>query len=500
MIKISARELEIARIVCCRKLDFLCKSVLWCNQNQKDWAPVHAELMTFLDKPDLRKLILLPRNHLKSAIVTQAWTIQQVLRNPNLRVLISCNTWENARKFLGAIQKYLVQSHLSVYFGPFLSPHWNQDECTIRQRNQILVAPSWATTGTEKQMTSQHYDLIVHDDLVDDENSRTKEMREKTKDVYRNSWDLLEPGGRMVVIGTRWHQDDLYSDLINDTLFDKLVKTAYTDESRKEVIYPQKFSLEYLDMLRRPKALGGKGAYAFAAQYLNNPIDEEAADIKASQIHYYDPVSPHPTSLYLTVDPALVLGADADFSGLVVAGQFKDRRIRVVDRLRGRWVPSDLVDRIFEMMEKWKLHRMGIETFAFQKTLKYDIQNQQRKRNRFFSIDELGRRNSGKGENTLSKEARIRRLQPYFEQGLIEVRADMQDLVEEALSFPRGKHDDLLDALSYQLDYLVPSQNSGWDNLKPGQTEGTMAWWVNHHMRKPEQSIVDRFFSDIKAA
>lgn len=488
--KFPARDLEKGRILCQKRLWFLCQQVLWANQAQKDWAPVHSELEAHLNLPGKNKLILLPRNHLKSAVVTQAWTIQQMLINPEIRILISCNTWENARKFLGAIEKYLAQSYLQMLFGSFISPHWNQDECTVRQRRQILVAPTWATTGTEKQQTSQHYDLIVNDDLVDEENSRTPELREKVKQVYRNSWDLLEPGGRMVVMGTRKHQDDLYSEILEESGWDKMVRQAYTDETRTQVIFPQKFTLETLQNLRKVK-----GPYYFAAEYLNNPIDEDAADFRKEWIQTYDPTTPHPASLYLTIDPALSLSRDADYTAMVVAGMFSNRRIRVVDYLHQRLVPSELVDRVFDLVKKWRLHRVGIETFAFQKTLKYDIQSEQRKRGVFFAIDELGKRHTGRGEPILSKEARIRRLQPYFEQGLVEIRKDMESLVDELLAFPRGKHDDLIDALSYQLDYLVPS--AGTTKAQPSLVEGSMGWWVKNKLPQPSMSIYDRFFSDV---
>jgi predicted phage terminase large subunit-like protein len=215
-------------------------------------------------------------------------------------------------------------------------------------------------------------------------------------------------------------------------------------------------------------------------------------------VKYYREATPHPSSLYLTIDPALALSKDADYTGMVVAGMFANRMIRVVDRRRVRVVPSELVDNVFELVAKWRLHRVGIETFAFQKTLKYDIQSEQRRRGVFFSIDELGRRNSGRGEPQLSKEARVRRLQPYFEQGLVEVRGDMQDLVEELLAFPRGKHDDLIDALSYQLDYLVPSPEKSTESsieqrmLEGGRLAQTMEWWLKQ-MPEKESTIYERF-------
>jgi hypothetical protein len=106
----------------------------------------------------------------------------------------------------------------------------------------------------------------------------------------------------------------------------------------------------------------------------------------------------------------------------------------------------------------------------------------------------LGKRHAGKGEAVLSKEARIRRLQPIMEQGLIEIRKDMTDIEDELLSFPRGKHDDLIDALSYQLDYLVPSVGS-----QPAEktVHGSMAWWTAQ-IPTGKQTIYERFMGDLK--
>lgn len=301
-----------------------------------------------------------------------------------------------------------------------------------------------------------------------------------------------------MVIGTRWHQDDLYSKILEETKtdasgggtgWDSFIRTAYTTDEKTDVIFPEKFSLAHLEQLRRTK-----GPYEFAAQYLNNPIDESAAPFKKSWIKRYLPGTPHPASLYLTVDPGLSVQRDADYSGLVVAGQFSSRVIRVVDYVRKRLAPRDLVQEIFLLVEKWNLHRVGIETFAFQKTLKYDVQAEQRRRNQYFSIDELGSRRGGR-EPPVTKEARISRLQPFFEQGLIELRGDMQALEDEILSFPRGKYDDLLDALSYQLDYLVPSV----DRIAvPGIIPGSYRDVLQKTWAHQGGDLYAKFMSDLK--
>lgn len=394
-------------------------------------------------------------------------------------------------------------SHLPGYFGRFDSDTWNADALIVRQRKAILDSPTWASAGIDKELTSQHYDKIIADDLVAPKNSETSGQRDKVFEYYLSLFDLLDPDGEIVVVGTRYHQDDLYSRILEENQsmnnWDIFVRTAYNDDG--SILFPEKFTEAQLNEIRnRPR-----GAYHFASQYLNNPIDPASAEFKQSQIRFYEPGTQNPTSLYLTIDPAVSLSKDADYSAGIVAGMYADRKIRVVDSFHKRCVPSELVDEIFAMVRKWRLHRVGIETFGFQKTLKYEIQRRQRETGDFFSIDELGKRHTGREEPTNSKTARIRRLQPYFEQGLVEIRRDMSELVTEILSFPRGKHDDLIDALAYQLDYLIPSLGKSVPNMNPdyklddnNNWKPTGAWW-DKQMKEKDGTVYDRFFSDMKS-
>ncbi len=475
---------------CKKDLKFLCIAIL----GYKDWSAnpeLHLAIARHLRKPSKYKIFLLPRDHLKSSIITKGGAILRMNANPNIRILIANNTWDNARKFLGSITKYLVRGQaLPIYFGRYESDQWNKDEITIRQRNVILDAPTIATTGLEKEQTSQHYDLIIADDLVARENVQTPEQRAKVKDYINSLMALLEPQGELWVVGTRWSQDDAYGDLLEEGIWDPLIRSAYTDSSRTAPIFPEKFTLEKLQFLRNKL-----GPTLFSCWFLNDPISQEAADFKKEWIKFYAPGTPHPSTLYLSVDPAHSLSSDADYSAFIVAGMFQNKTIRVVDYVRRRVVPSDLVNIVFELVDKWKLHRIGIETFAFQKTLKYEIQRKQKETGKFFSIDELGRKNTGRGEPILSKEARIRRLQPYFEQGLIELRSDMQVLVDELLAFPRGKYDDLIDALAYQLDFLNPSVGT---QKKEDEKHMSMGWWIKNHMPEKPQTIYERFLADLK--
>lgn len=492
--KVTDEEIRSIQIASQENLKFLCQKILWRNKPEslKMWGAVHDDLERFMHSSGRFKHIELARGHLKSEIITKNWSIQQVLRNPNVRILLANAVWDNARKFLRSIQQYMGGGQLlEKYFGRFQSEQWNQDECTIRQRTVISDAPTFATGGLEKEQTGQHYDIILLDDLVARENVQTPEAREKVKQYYRDCFALLEPKGQLVVIGTRWHQDDLYSMILEDKSFDCFVQGAYKDHSQTSVIFPEKFTIEQLDEMKKPEQMG---SYHFAAQMLNNPVDPSTADFKKEWIKTYVPGSPNPSHLYLTCDPAISLSRDADFTAMVVAGQFADRRIRVVDFFHGRVTPDGLIDALFNLVKKWNLHRVGIETFAFQKTLKYAIETKMRSENTFFSITELGKKGVTK-EHHLSKEARVRRLVPYFEQGLIETRHDMKVLETELLEFPRGKHDDLVDALAYQLDMLTPSPEL---MQEVNTQEGTFGWLLQRTIDRQGSGLYNRFMEDMR--
>ena len=482
--------------MCRKRLKFLCRDVL----GFKDWSTnkkLHDKIEKFMDKPEKFKLILIPRDHLKSTIITKGWSIQQILRNPDIRILLANNTWDNARNFLQSIEGYMSPgTALSMLFGNFISPRWNKDDCVIRQRKTISDAPTIATTGLEKEQTSQHYDIIIADDLVARENVRTKEQREKVKDYIASLYALLEPNGMMVVVGTRWSKDDAYEDLINDGTWDKLLMDAYDgDPLRQRVLFPEKFSLEKLNDLRRKLR-----ASLFSCWYMNDPIAPEASDFSEEWIRTYDPTTKHPLNLYLCVDPASSLGKDADFSAGTVSGKLPGGMIRVVDYFRRRVVPSELVDQIFETVRKWRelghYIRVGVEAFTL-KTLKTDIQNRQRSEKFYFQVDEIKKMRGPNGERSEVKQARIRGLQPLFEQGLIEIRSDMTDFVDELLTFPRGKHDDLIDSLSLAIDKLLPSSES--EPVKQIQ-DGTMADLVRRIEGRLRGTDYEEFMKDLRYA
>lgn len=208
---LSTKDLRRLREKCQTDLKFLAKDI--CGMGAWEDS-LHNDLATFLEQPIDKKLILVPRGHLKSSIVTVVWTIQQILKNPNIRILITNAVWDTARLFLREITGLLTdKSLLSEIFGQFNGPKskFTQDEITISQRTIGTIKEATITTaGIERALTGGHYDIIIHDDLVEENNINTKEQIHKVIRFYQNSLDLVDPGGQILVVGTRWAMSDLY--------------------------------------------------------------------------------------------------------------------------------------------------------------------------------------------------------------------------------------------------------------------------------------------------
>ena len=212
-------KIEAIQDECKADLRFLCKTLL--NMNKWDDA-LHGDLQKFLESPGKQKMILMPRGHLKTSIVTVGYTIQTLLRDPNKRILINNAVWDNARTILYQISEYLTtKSLLPKIFGPFQTSkvRWTRDELEIAQRTSATGKEASITTGgVESAKTGLHFDLIIHDDIVVRENVSTKEQRQKVITFYRDSLDLLDPGGKMIVVGTRWALGDLYGHIMESEM------------------------------------------------------------------------------------------------------------------------------------------------------------------------------------------------------------------------------------------------------------------------------------------
>lgn len=411
------------------------------------------------DKKRRLKLILIPRGHLKSTFITIAGTIQRLAKNPNERILIVNAVWDTARQFLKEIKGKVETDLFKNTFGVWESPQWNMDEITVATRTKVFKEPSVATAGLEKSITGQHFDTIICDDLVAKENTTTAEQIQKVIQYFESLFPILEPGGEVIVIGTRWDDNDLYGHIMKKMghLFDVVVKRL---EVNGNFIFPEKFNNDVVATLKasmRPSF--------FSSQYYNDPIADEDQVFKPEHFRHWTlhkkeadsrgfKLLPDNLSKFTTVDLAVSEKHDADETAIVTCGWDADNNVYVLDVKHGRFGTNEKVDQIYLAFQQYAPYQVGIEKVSAQKffiDLLRWVQLNGREALPIAEVDSGGKR----------KEDRIMMLEPLFRQGKIFLPQNCHALETQLLKFSfKGTkgHDDIIDALAYQLKLYSPAQ------------------------------------------
>lgn len=187
--------------------------------SEVNWR-THGEMIQVLEGPEKRKLIIMPRGTFKTSIAIVAYPIWCLLNDPNERIMIDSELFTNAKRSLQEISQHLQSEKLVNLFGEFRGDGvWNDSEILISQRTIIKKEASLMASGIGAEKTGVHATRILSDDLCSPSNMNTPENRQKVVDHYRYYTSILDPGGTIVVVGTRYHSSDLYAWLLENEIF-----------------------------------------------------------------------------------------------------------------------------------------------------------------------------------------------------------------------------------------------------------------------------------------
>lgn len=179
----------------------------------------HLPIANALQSSASRKLICVPRGTFKSSISSVSFPIWLLEHNPNLRILLDSELYANSKNFLREIKgHYEHNERFKSLFGERKGDLWGEAEIVVSTRTKILPQPSIACSGIGAGKTGQHYDVIIADDLSSYQNCRNPDVAAKTIDHYRLYTSLLDPGGTVVVIGTRYSEIDIIGFIIENEL------------------------------------------------------------------------------------------------------------------------------------------------------------------------------------------------------------------------------------------------------------------------------------------
>ena len=288
--------------------------------------------------------------------------------------------------------------------------------------------------------------LIMGDDLENDELVMNPERRTKFWNWLLNA--VLPIGSdhaRFRILGTILHSASALERLLNDDSWTTERFRAHKDfDDFAEILWPEKFSEERLRQERQFYINSGN-ASGYSQEYLSHPIANLDAFFRPTDLlAMVDKSYRAPKLFYGAVDFAISSKQKADYTVFAIGGMEDDGMLNIVDVVRGRLDTVEIIEKWFELDKRWRIEWWVAEDGAIRKTLGPYLNAEMRKRNHYLNII-LKTPVKDKISRASSFQARCRAQGVQFDQDSEwYVACEM-----ELLSFPRGIHDDQVDALAW---------------------------------------------------
>jgi len=466
---------------------------------------IHEDVIKWWTRKDAKshQLLLLPRDHMKSALAAfrVAW---EVTKDPTLRVLLISSTSPLAEKQLGFIKQIIASEVHQRYWPDHIKPDegkrakWTSTEIVLDHplRKEYLIRdPSVMVGGLTTSTTGFHFDLIVFDDIVVYENAYTKEGRDKVQRQISFMASIAEAKARFMVVGTRYAPNDAYHDMI------EMIEETYNEEGEvtgQEPIY-EIFQRQVEDrgdgsgQFLWPRQRRGDGKWfgfdrgilakkrgqyldrmQYRAQYYNDPTDPDQRPIDYDKFQYFK--KEHLTldggywyyrggrlNLVAAVDFAFSTKKRADYTAIVVVGVDANNNIYVldIDRFKTERI-SDYYQHLMQLMNRWSFRKLRAECTAAQAAIVKELKEMYLKPNGIALKVEEFRPTRYDG----SKDERIAAiLEPKYDNlSIYHMRGGNWQILEDELVSAKPPHDDVKDALASAIEIAVkPSMHLGFN-------------------------------------
>lgn len=474
---------------------------------------IHRQIIQWWTREEAKthQLLLMPRDHQKSALVAYR-AAHAITKNPCTRILYISSTSNLAIKQAKFIKDILTSDIYRMYWPEMIHPDegkrekWTESEFSVdhpARRAEAVRDPTLFTAGLTTGITGLHSDITILDDVVVKENAYTEEGREKVREQYSLLASIEGADACEWAVGTRYHPNDLYSDLIkmevpqwdttgNEIDGDPLYEAKqYTVENigdgNGEFLWPRQLRSDGKWFGFDARILARKKAQyldqtQFRAQYYNDPNDYENASITRDDFQYYEKnflnyengrwfYKSSRLNIFAAIDFAYSLGKKSDYSSIVVVGIDGNQNIFVLDVERFKTIEvSEYFKHILQMHQKWEFNKLRAECTAAQEVIVNELKNNYIRTNGLaLSIDHYKpSRHEG------DKEERIEAiLQPrYNNKSIWHYQSGNCQILEDELTLKHPPHDDVKDALANAVNIAqAPTMNA-----KRGRSHSTVVY------------------------
>jgi predicted phage terminase large subunit-like protein len=364
-------------------------------------------------------------------------------RNPKLKIIQATHTGELAIRF-GRKAKTLIDS-----------PDYHKIfETRLREDSQ--AAGRWETAqggeyfaaGVGGAITGRGADLLIIDDPHSEQDALSSTALESAYEWYTSGpRQRLQPGGKIVVVMTRWstkdltgkllaHQKEAKSDQWHVVNFPALL---HVGTKKEKPVWPEYWKLSELESVKATLPVG-----KWNAQWMQEPTSEEGAIIKREWWnrwkHDWIPNLHHVIQSY---DTAFLKKETADFSAITTWGVFypnedSPANLILLDAIKERMEFPELRRRALEQYKYWQPESVIVEQKASGTPLTHELRQMDIPVSTF---------TPSRGND---KHVRVNTCAPLFESGMVWAPEQRfaEEVIEECAAFPHGDHDDLVDAMT----------------------------------------------------
>ena len=447
---------------------------------RKQTPPFHHEVYSALaDDDEKRVLIAAPRGTAKSTVTTliyPLWRLAFKRSDEDLFIVIISESQAQSINFLSRIKYHLTHSdNFRKTFGdmgPNTASRWTHTDVVLANGTRIIaVGTGQRVRGFIEGDTRPN--LIVVDDFESELNAFTPEARAKNRKWMTEAViPSLSDDGKICMIGTVISEDCFLYWAKESETWKVLWYSIWNDEEKS--IWPERFpKSRILGIKKEFESVGNLNG--FYQEYMNIAQSPDNAPFKPEwiQLHHYDYERINgqnclvrevgdekkiiPVDVYCGVDPASSLSARADFFVVATIGVDHDNNKYIIDVYRNRISPAEQPKILIDAYKKYRPRRMKVETVGYQEALRVAVRDLMREENLYIPGLETG----VKPRN--SKSERLMSLVPLFAKKQFYFRPQDIEPQQEFLSYPKGKHDDVMDAVWTALDGHKPCRLKEYD-------------------------------------
>ena len=437
---------------------------------QESWhhTMIIDRLERLMHEEDQRVMISLAPRHGKSELVSRMFPCYYLGKNPDKEVIACSYSSGLSTIFSRDVQrrmeseKYMDVFPDTIMGGTERAKALEQHTARSRRTSDFFeivgTKGKFMSAGVGGAITGRGGNLLLLDDPV-------KNAEEADSEVYRDkiySWynstfyTRAEKGANILLIMTRWHRDDLAGRLLKEMAnggdqwevielpaINVNGPNSYDPRQVGEALWPDKYPLKRLEVIKRQL-----GARDWSSLYQSNPIIEGGNIIKEDWIQYYTQLD---FDVHKWRECQLIISWDASFKetgksyvvGSCIA-RHKDK-FYLVDFYRKKAGMSETMKAIQAMSRKYPTCRSVLIEDKANGTGIIDLMNKSGSRVTAVTPE-------------LSKDERLHAISPIFEAGDFYLPAnhpEVNNIIEELISFPQSENDDIVDSISQGLSKFM---------------------------------------------